>query len=242
MKDIPDKSVDMILCDLPYNTSKRKTTWNTWDCEIDLDKLWNEYNRIITDNGAIVLFAQGLFSAQLIMSNYKDYKYEWIWRKEQGTGFLNAKRMPLKNHENILVFYKKQPVYNPQMREGKPYTTTKGSKSSNYCKSDKIVTTTNNGERYYLNPNEENLKVKALSLLDTVEYRLYSKGAAVPEWIGAYTIILEGKMTIEINAAYLSIDGNYRAVKEYTPNTISKVIDLLISSDGIELPDEYFNQ
>ena len=101
---------------------------------------------------------------------------------------------------------------------------------------------TNNGERYYLNPNEENLKVKALSLLDTVEYRLYSKGAAVPEWIGAYTIILEGKMTIEINAAYLSIDGNYRAVKEYTPNTISKVIDLLISSDGIDLPDEYFNQ
>ena len=64
----------------------------------------------------------------------------------------------------------------------------------------------------------------------------------MPEWIGAYTIILEGKMTIEINAAYLSIDGNYSAVKEYTPNTISKVIDLLISSDGIELPDEYFNQ
>ena len=150
MKDIPNKSVDMILCDLPYNTSKRKTTWNSWDCEINLEKLWEEYNRIIKDNGAIVLFAQGLFSAQLIMSNPKYYKYEWIWRKEQGTGFLNAKRMPLKNHENILVFYKKQPVYNPQMREGTPYTTTKGSKSSNYCNSDKIVTTINEGERYPL--------------------------------------------------------------------------------------------
>ena len=150
MKDIPDKSVHMILCDLPYNTSKRRTTWNSWDCEIDLEKLWNEYNRIIKDNGVVILFAQGLFSAQLIMSNFKNYKYEFIWRKEQGTGFLNAKRMPLKNHENILVFYKKQPVYNPQMREGSPYTTTKGSKSSNYCNSDKIVTTINTGERYPL--------------------------------------------------------------------------------------------
>ena len=150
MKDIPDKSIDMVLCDLPYNTSKRRTTWNSWDCEIDLEKLWKEYNRIIKDNGVVVLFAQGLFSAQLIMSNFKNYKYEWIWRKEQGTGFLNAKRMPLKNHENILIFYKKQPTYNPQMREGTPYTTTKGSKSSNYCNSDKIVTTNNNGERYPL--------------------------------------------------------------------------------------------
>lgn len=150
MKDIPDKSVDMVLCDLPYNTSKRRTTWNSWDHEINLEQLWNEYNRIIKDNGVVILFAQGLFSAQLIMSNFKNYKYEFIWRKEQGTGFLNAKRMPLKNHENILVFYKKQPTYNPQMREGSPYTTTKGSKSSNYCNSDKIVTTINNGERYPL--------------------------------------------------------------------------------------------
>ena len=150
MKDIPDKSVDMILCDLPYNISTRKTTWNSWDCEIDLAKLWGQYNRIIKDNGAIVLFAQGLFVANVIMSNPNNYKYEWIWQKEQGTGFLNAKRMPLKNHENVLVFYKKQPTYNPQMREGTPYTTTKGSKSSNYCNSDKIVTTHNKGERYPL--------------------------------------------------------------------------------------------
>ena len=101
---------------------------------------------------------------------------------------------------------------------------------------------TSTGTRYYLNPNEENFKDKALALLDTVEYRLYSKGAAVPEWIGSYTIILEGEITIEINSAYLSIDGNNRAVKEYTSNTVNRVIDLLISSEGIELTDEGFNQ
>ena len=101
---------------------------------------------------------------------------------------------------------------------------------------------TSTGTRYYLNPNEENFKDKALALLDTVEYRLYSKGAAVPEWIGSYTIILEGEIIIEINSAYLSIDGNNRAVKEYTSNTVNRVIDLLISSEGIELTDEGFNQ
>lgn len=151
MKDIADKSIDMILCDLPYSSKKRKTTWNDWDSAIDLEKLWREYNRIIKDNGVIALFAQDLFSAELVMSNYKYYKYKWIWEKESGTGFLNAKRMPLRNVEEILIFYKSQPTYNPQMREGKPYTITKGSLSNNYCKSDKIVTTKNYGKRYPLN-------------------------------------------------------------------------------------------
>ena len=148
MKDIDSESIDMILSDLPYSSRKRKTTWNEWDCEIDLDLLWKEYNRVIKENGAIVLFAQDLFTAKLIMSNVKNYKYKWIWEKESGTGFLNAKRMPLKNTEDILVFYKKQCTYNPQMRAGKPYTTKKGTLSTNYCKTDKIVTTENNGERY----------------------------------------------------------------------------------------------
>ena len=101
---------------------------------------------------------------------------------------------------------------------------------------------TGTGTRHYLNPNEEKFKDKALVLLDTVEYRLYFKGAAVPEWIGSYTIILVGKITIEINSAYLSVDGNHRAVKEYTSNTINRVIDLLISSEGIEITDEGFIQ
>jgi len=110
MKRIPDGSVDMILCDLPYGT-----TQNKWDSVIPLDKLWEQYNRIIKDNGAIVLTAQTPFDKVLGTSNLKMLKYEWIWRKVQGTGHLNAKKMPLKNHENILVFYKKLPVYNPQM-------------------------------------------------------------------------------------------------------------------------------
>ena len=110
MKNITDKSIDMVLCDLPYGTTRNK-----WDTVIPLDLLWEQYERIIKDNGAIVLFAQTPFDKVLGVSNLKMLRYEWIWDKQQGTGFLNAKKMPLKKHENILVFYKKLPVYNPQM-------------------------------------------------------------------------------------------------------------------------------
>ena len=110
MKSIDDKSVDMILCDLPYGTTKNK-----WDTIIDLKSLWIQYKRIIKDNGAIVLTAQTPFDKVLGSSNLEWLKYEWIWQKDQGTGHLNAKKMPLKNHENILVFYKNVPTYNPQM-------------------------------------------------------------------------------------------------------------------------------
>ena len=110
MKEIPDKSIDMILCDMPYGTTRNK-----WDTVINLELLWEQYERIIKDNGAIVLFAQTPFDKLLGASNLKLLKYEWIWEKEQGTGHLNAKKMPLKSHENILVFYKKLPIYNPQM-------------------------------------------------------------------------------------------------------------------------------
>jgi len=116
MKRIPDKSVDMILCDLPYGT-----TQNKWDSVIPLDRLWEQYNRIIKDNGAIVLTAQTPFDKVLGVSNLKQLKYEWIWDKKLATGHLNSKRMPLKRHENILVFYKRPPVYNPQFTKGEPY-------------------------------------------------------------------------------------------------------------------------
>lgn len=141
MKDIPDGSVDMVLCDLPYGT-----TQNKWDSIIPLDRLWCEYRRIC--KGLVVLFAQTPFDKTLGVSNLDMLKYEWIWRKEAGTGFLNAKKAPLKDHENILVFYDKSPVYNPQMRTGfKAYKTTKGGETSNYNKSG-IVTTESIGERY----------------------------------------------------------------------------------------------
>ena len=109
MKDIPDKSLDMILCDLPYGTTACK-----WDSIIPFDKLWEQYNRIIKNNGAIVLFADNPFASKLINSNIKMFKYEWIWVKEQGKNFQLAKRQPLKKSEYICVFYKCQPLYNPQ--------------------------------------------------------------------------------------------------------------------------------
>src|SRR5699024_393255 len=96
MKRIPDGSVDMILCDLPYGTTRNKL-----DSIIPLDKLWDQYKRIIKDNGAIVLTAQTPFDKVLGGSNLKLLKYEWIWKKNRGTGHLNAKKMPMKNHENI---------------------------------------------------------------------------------------------------------------------------------------------
>jgi DNA modification methylase len=113
MDTIPDKSIDMILCDPPFGTTKCK-----WDSVLDLDKMWEQYNRIIKDDGAILLFAQTPFDKVLGSSNLKMLRYEWIWEKTQATGFLNAKKMPLKAHENILVFYKKLPTYNPIKTEG----------------------------------------------------------------------------------------------------------------------------
>lgn len=113
MTGIDDKSVDMILADLPFGS-----THCHWDSSIDLKKLWIEYERVIKDNGAIVLFAQTPFDKVLGCSNIKWLRYEWIWEKTQATGHLNAKKMPMKSHENILVFYKKLPTYNPQKTSG----------------------------------------------------------------------------------------------------------------------------
>ena len=116
MKRIPDASIDMILCDLPYGM-----TQNKWDSYIPLDLLWEQYLRIIKPNGAIVLTSQGLFTAKLIISQQKYFKYKWIWEKSKPTNFLNAKKQPLRKHEDVCVFYKKQPTYHPQMTQGKPY-------------------------------------------------------------------------------------------------------------------------
>ena len=113
MNNIFDESIDMILCDLHYVTTKCK-----WDSIISLEELWKQYCRIIKENGAIVLFAQTPFDKVLGASNLKMLRYEWIWEKTQATGHLNAKKMPMKAHENLLVFYKKLPTYNPQMTEG----------------------------------------------------------------------------------------------------------------------------
>ena len=105
--------VDAIICDPPFGT-----TQNKWDSVIPLDKMWDKLNKLIKPNGAIVLFAQTPFDKILGASNISKLKYEWIWEKTQATGHLNAKKMPMKAHENILVFYKKLPIYNPQKTQG----------------------------------------------------------------------------------------------------------------------------
>lgn len=112
MKLIEEKSIDMVLCDLPYGTTKCK-----WDTPIPFEPLWKQYKRIVKDNGAILLFSQQPFTTDLIQSNRKMFRYEIIWKKTLPTGFLNAKKMPMRYHENICVFYKHLPIYNPIMRK-----------------------------------------------------------------------------------------------------------------------------
>ena len=128
MKNISDKSIDMILCDMPYGMTSR----NKWDIIIPFDKLWNQYTRIIKDNSAIVLFGKQPFTSMMIMSNPKIYKYNMIWRKNLKSGHLNTKRIPMGAYEDIMVFYKKQPIYNPQKI---PRTYQKPSKKSYYTES-----------------------------------------------------------------------------------------------------------
>ena len=145
MSELPDKSIDMILCDLPYGVTAR----NEWDSIIPLTELWMNYHRVIKGNGAIVLTSIQPFTSVLVTNNLKDFKYEWVWRKQQGTGFLNAKKQPLRNHESILVFYQKQPTYNPQFMAGKPYKCLSGKGSLDNNKQIRVVTE-NLGIRYPL--------------------------------------------------------------------------------------------
>ena len=146
MRDIPDGSVDAVICDPPFGTTACK-----WDSVIPFEPMWAQLKRIVKPNGAIVLMAQTPFDKMLGASNITDLRYEWIWQKESGSGHLNAKRAPMKNHENVLVFYANAPTYNPQMRLGfKPYTQAQGkTKSQNYG-SQTGALTVSNGERYPL--------------------------------------------------------------------------------------------
>lgn len=114
MERICDNSIDMILCDLPYGCTR-----NTWDTQLPMDLLWSEYIRIAKPHCPIILFASGMFTAQLMMSKPDLWRYNLIWEKSTPTGFLNAKRMPLRAHEDICVFYKRLPIYNPQMEKGR---------------------------------------------------------------------------------------------------------------------------
>ena len=140
---VQSKTVDMILCDLPYGTTQCK-----WDSIIPLDILWKEYHRIIKDNGAIVLFGSQPFTSNLILSNIKNYKYSWIWEKSKATNYLNAKKQPLRAYEDICVFYKKQPLYNPQMTEGKPYNKGTAVRETEVYGKQTAVEVKSDGQRY----------------------------------------------------------------------------------------------
>lgn len=133
LSGIADKSIDMILTDLPYGTTK-----NRWDVIIPPDILWLQYERIIKDNGAILLFGQDKFTATMMLSNHKIHRYNLIWNKQLITGFLNANRMPLRQHEDIMVFYKRLPTYNPQKIKGNKNHTKKAKSKKSDCYGDYV--------------------------------------------------------------------------------------------------------
>ena len=147
MKRIPDGSVDMILCDLPYGLTASK-----WDAVIPNDLLWEQYERVIKENGAIVLFGNEPFSSHLRMSNIKSYRYDWKWDKVRGANFATVNRRPFNSFEDIMVFYKKQPTYNPQFWQGKPYEQKQGyvGEGKQTGLSRKEVVTKSDGRRYPL--------------------------------------------------------------------------------------------
>lgn len=146
MKDIPDGSVDMVLTDPPY-----QITQNKWDSIIPLEPMWAELKRVVKHNGAIVMTAAQPFTSVLVSSNLKMFKYDWVWRKPKGTGHLNARKMPMRDKEDVLVFYAKQPTYNPQFTEGKPYKEKSGWKGTDGYEGygvDKRTGNDNDGKRY----------------------------------------------------------------------------------------------
>lgn len=143
---LSDHSVDMVLADLPFGTTK-----NQWDHIIPMNQLWEQYKRLLKVGGVVALFGDEPFSSKLRLSNPKWYRYDWYWTKNNATGFLNANRMPLKRVETISIFYPKLPLYNPQKEIGyKPYTSMTGSKTKNYGKF-KSIKTVNDGSRYPTN-------------------------------------------------------------------------------------------
>ena len=144
MKEIPTHSIDMILCDLPYGM-----TQNAWDSYIPLDSLWAQYLRIIKPNGVIALTSHGVFTAKLILSQEKYFKYKWVWEKSKPTNFLNAKKQPLRKHEDVCIFYQRQPKYNPQMTQGTAYDKGVRKNQLSGCYGDfEPVRVQSDGERY----------------------------------------------------------------------------------------------
>ena len=225
MKNIPDKSVDLVLCDPPYGT-----TAQTWDTVIPMDKLWKEYKRIITDTGVIALFGDAsIFMAKLICSNEKMYKYSWIWKKTYHAGGLIAKYQPLRNLESISIFYKKAGQYYPQMGVGKPYTRKKD--KTNHRNRNNIINSKLIQHSYdIIDKTERN----PLLLLDDPKFslannnRLHPNQKAVPLLEYLIKTYTEEGMTVLDNCMG-------------SGSTMVACINTNRNGIGIELDNDYFN-
>ncbi len=214
MDEIASGSVDLVLADPPYGTTRNK-----WDSVIPLDCLWNQLKRIVKPNGAIVLTAQQPFTSFLIMSNLKQFKYCWVWVKEAGTGFLNAKKYPLKDAEDVVVFCEKRHVYNPQMRKGKAYIVKKGRNTDNYNRDTKDnIVTVNKGERYplttiYFNRDENKLHPtqKPVALMEYLIKTYTNENETVLDFaMGSGTT---GAACSNLNRSFIGIELNKKYFK-----------------------------
>lgn len=154
MTSLESHSLDCIICDLPYGVLNKQNPHAKWDTELPLEELWAQYRRLIKPDGAIILFGQGMFTARLMLSNPKMWRYNLVWKKgTRVSGFLNANRMPLRNHEDIAIFYQKLPVYHPQMTIGEKNhgRNTGGYQSNNKCYGEfRVVDTVFTNEKYPL--------------------------------------------------------------------------------------------
>ena len=213
LPSVPDGSVDMILQDPPYNTTACK--WE-WDIMTKIDEFWKQWKRIIKPNGAIVMTASQPFTSKLVMSNLKMFKYEWVWEKTKYTNFYFVKKQPAKLHENIMVFYNKQPTYNPIMQEGKSYIDirTKIKRHSDIVlKSlDRIPKVINKGIRYpssiqkFMNPNNNNLHPtqKPVTLFEYLIRTYTNEGDTVYDgFAGSFTTAIA---CIKTNRRYICIE------------------------------------
>ena len=219
MKGIPNGEIDMIFCDLPYGVSSC-----SWDSVIPFEPLWKQYKRVIKDNGAILLFSMQPFTSKLILSNIKMFKYEWIWQKTQPKGHLNAKKMPMRAHENICVFYKKPPTYNPQMTTGHKrkiaYNKYIREANGNSCYGKEIRDTLyDSTERYpidiqiFSNANQRNKVHTTQKPVDLLEYfiKTYSNEGDVvlDNCMGSGST---GVACVNTNRNFIGIEINYDSV------------------------------
>lgn len=237
---LPDASVDMILCDLPY-----AVTQNGWDELIPFAPMWTAFKRVIKPRGAIVLTASQPFTSALVMSNPSMFRYEWIWNKSQGSGFLDANRKPLKAHESVLVFAEERPVYYPQMTFGQPYISKRRNaltNSKNYGKFG-LVDTISNGERfpvsslYFPNERTEHPTQKPVELFSYLIRTYTQPGELVLDpCVGSGTTAIaareEGRQFIcgDSSAEYVAI-AQKRLDAPYTPNMFAALETVDVCAD-----------